>query len=218
MPLVFPNIVRFSVVGEVQGEACVMVLDTQVEYDFPGPPGIGREERIFDVAGDILNNYTDHLLPLQNWAYQAQEVRWVDLDSEDGSTGSRTSTSAESWPQVGAVEAAGLPNNVYAKVRKTIAGKSRQARQGVTRFGGLSEANTGTENVNVLTPTFVGQVNDGFEAFKDGVNGTGVDAYTINLGVLHTVNAVATGWSPISTWQCQSTVGTIRRRMPGYGD
>ena len=213
MPLVQQAIARFSIIGDLAGEACVNVLDVEINTD---PPDT-REDACFDVAGDLLNNWTDHILPNVSAIYTALRVNWVDLNSADGSTGSRSSTSANTWPLVGARSGAPLPNNTYARIQKVLSGRSRQERSGTLRLGGILEEDTvgGLEN-NVLAPTAQAAFNSAFEDLKDGINGGGLFENK-NLAVVHTVNREATGFSLISTFQCQPVVGTLRRRMPGYG-
>lgn len=210
MPLVISKVARFSVVGNLFGQDCVNVLDV----DFDGFTN-SREETCFTIAGDILNNWSDHILPIVSAGYEAREVRWVDLDSLTGSTGSRSSTSAETWPSTGGLEANTLPNSTYAKITKRVEGKNRAQRNGTLRLGGIVESMTTGANANQLDTTSIGTINTGFENLKDGING--ITGGTANLCVVHTVDGEATGKSQISTFACQSTVGTLRRRMPGYG-
>lgn len=213
MPLIQSGVARFSIVGDLAGEQCVNVLDANIDTD----TGVTREEACFAVAGDILNNWTDHILPNVSAIYTALSVNWVDLNSEDGSVGSRTETSAQTWPQTGARGGAPLPNNTYARVQKVLQGKSRQQRNGTLRLGGILEEDTvgGNENNNIA-PAAQTAFNTAFENLKDGINGGGLGS-SVNLVMVHTVNGAATGESVISTFQVQPVVGTLRRRMPGYG-
>lgn len=211
MPLVFDGVVRYSVIGNLFGEDCVNILDVDISTGF----GETREDACSDVAGDILNNWTDHILPRLSAGYEAREVRWVDLNSLDGSTGSRSSTDVETWPMTGSVAENTLPNNVYVKVVKAVQAKTRTERNGTLRLGGIPESATVGSNGNTLNTTYLTGISDAFEDFKDGING-GTDN-EVNLCVLHTVDGVATAKSTISRFNPASTVGTLRRRMPGYG-
>lgn len=214
VPLVFPDIVRYSVVASLAGELCVNVFDVKVEPTVLGD----RSDSILFVAKDILTNWTEHILPILTDVYVAQEVRWVDLDSLDGSTGSTSESDTEEWPQPGGNGAsAPLPNNAYYKIRKVLDGGGRQSRSGMVRLGGATESATTPGAPNVLTATYVTDLAAAFESFKDGINGVELDT-TINMGVLHTVEGQATGFTFISEFQPLSSVGTLRRRMPGYGD
>lgn len=214
MAIIAPGVCRFSVVGDLSGQDCINILDVEID-----PGGLqSRAEDCFNVAGDILNNWNDHILPNLCGNYSALRVDWVDLDSADGTTGSRSSTSAETWPAPGGRSAAPMPNNVYIRIRKNLQGKNRQQRSGTLRLGGAAEEDTagGLQN-NVLLLAAQTNLNADFEAFKDGINGQNVAGETRNLCVVHTVNDVYSGHSIISTFQTQPVLGTIRRRMPGYG-
>lgn len=213
MPITVDAVGRFTIVGTFTGEDCMNVLDVQFNTD----TGQSREEAAGDIAGDLLNQWNDHILPLLSANYTALEVRWVDLDSPTGSTGSRSSTDASTWPAAGAVEAETLPNNVYIKIAKILQGKNRTERNGVLRLGGIPESYTSGANGNLVNSTPLANLAAAFEALKDGING-GVGATERNLVQVHTQDGVGTGSSIISTFQPQPIVGTLRRRMPGYGD
>lgn len=214
MALIFPLICRFTVVGSFAGQDCMNVLDCKVDDN--GGGFLSRAERIHGLAGDILNNWTDHILPLLSTQYTALQVRWVDLDSAEGTTGSRSATDAETWPMTGNNPGPALPGNVYAKVIKQVQGKTRTQRNGVLRLGGLAEAATVSQDANRLEAGTIAEINAGFEDLKDGITGL-AGGWDIETGVLHTVDGVATEWSPLSIFNCAPVVGTIRRRMPGYG-
>lgn len=213
MPLIVNGVARFSVIGNLFNEDCVNVFDVRLTTTAP----TSREDACFDTAGDILNNWTDHILPRLSAGYQAREVRWVDLNSETGSTGSRSATDDNTWPENGTVEENTLPNNVYVKVRKNLEGKTRQQRNGTTRLGGIPESATVGADGNVLNTTYVDNTNAAFEDFKDGINDGTPSGTSSELVVVHTVDGEADGYSVISTFSVQSVVGTLRRRMPGYG-
>lgn len=214
MPLVFPDIVRFTVVGAYGEQECLNILDAEVQSE---GSLVDREEAIFAVAGDIINNWVDHILPVVHANYQINEVRWVDLNTATGSTGSRTETDAETLPQFGSLSGSGMPGNVYVKVVKTLQGKDRTQRNGILRLGGVAESTTVDSDVNSILDTHAAAVNSAFENFKDGINGAALGTET-NLGVLHTVEGVATDFSRLSTFSARTGLGTIRRRMPGYGN
>lgn len=213
-PLIAPGVARFTVVGRLQGEDCMNIFDVDIDT---GAPGSTRGEECFATAGDILNNWSDHLIPNLVAQYTAVEVRWVDLNSATGTTGSRSSTSDTTWPETGGYTGVNpASNNVYYKVRKNLSGGNRQSRRGVTRLGGVAENATQDGDGNRVKPAIVSDLNAAFEQFKDGINGSPGTAIR-NLCVVHTVNRQYVGKDDISTFQVLDTVGTIRRRMPGYG-
>lgn len=217
MALIAPGICRFSIIGTLQGQQIVNVFDYQV--DTTGDIQ-SRGTAIYELAGDILNNWTDHVLPGLSAEYSATEVRWVDLNSADGETGSRSTTSNETWPQPGTVTGGVLPNNVCALVVKRLEGKNRQARNGLTRLAGVPEAFTVPSSGNNLTGDAVTGYTESLNEFLAGSNdveGEG-DGITRKMVVVHTVEQVYSGYSDVETFQAKSVVGTIRRRMPGYGN
>lgn len=213
MALVVPGIVRYSIIQEYLGQEVVNIVDIDIDNE---SFTTSREEACFEVAGDLLNNWHDHVLTRQVAALSALEVRWVDLDSESGSTGARSSTSAETWPAVGGKPEPGLPGNAVARVRKNLQGGNRQSRRGEVRLAGVAEGMTEPTNGNVLRSIFLDDLNVGFEAMKDGINGTDNDR-TVNMAQVHNPRDGEPSSSHISTFTALSVVGTQRRRMPGYG-
>lgn len=212
MALIAPDICRYTIVGSLNGQDCMNVLDVRIT-DFALAT---REELIFEIAGDLLNQWDDHVLGVVANVYTAEQVRWVDLNSADGSTGARSSTDGNTWPANGRVEYPALPNNTYAKVIKVLEGKGRTERNGALRLGGIMEEQTLTPSPNTLTAAAREDINDAFENLKDGIN-EGVLGASVNLVVVHTVDDEYTGYSEIANFSCAATLGTIRRRMPGYG-
>lgn len=214
MALIAPGVARFSIVATLLGEECVNIVDCDIDT----ATGETRDDACFGVAGDILNNWSDHLLPVLNAVYEPQEVRWVDLNSESGSVGVRSTTDANEWPDHGALGAAPLPGNTYAKATKVLRDRNRGERQGMMRLGGLTETDTDAGNGNRLTNAKVSDLNAALEAFKDGVQGGEVTGRTVNICVVHTLDRAFVSRSLLSSYQVQTVVGTLKRRMPGYGD
>lgn len=213
MPLIAPDVARFAINGDLNGEDCINIIDVALT----GPGIESRENACSATAGDILNNWTDHILPLLSGVYTANSVSWIDLDSADGSTGTRTSTSDKSWPASGGQAVAPVANNTYARIAKVVDGKSRRQRNGTLRLGGIPEAYTSGGNGNVIEAGPRGNINAGFEAFKDGVNDGEIASESSTIVLVHTVDGVYSGRSDLSRYSCRTTVGTLRRRMPGYG-
>lgn len=214
MALIFPDIVRYSIVGSLHGEECINVLDVKMEQTQTG--GASRAAMIYETAGDLLNQWSDHIVPLLVSTYTAEEVRWVDLDSATGSTGARSSTDGSTWPESGGGGSNPLPNNAYAKIVKALDTHTRTARNGALRLGGIPEGFTAGLDGNQLNETARTNLTDAFENLKDGINGV-LDGWTINIGVLHTINGEATGFTFVANFEPALNVGTLRRRMPGYG-
>lgn len=217
MALIAPGICRFSILGLLQGQQIVNVFDFQI--DTTGDI-VSRSDAIWGLAGDILNNWTDEVFPALSAEYSATEVRWVDLNSATGETGSRSSTDANTWPMPGDVTGGVLPNNVCALLVKRLEGKNRQARNGLTRLAGIPEAFTVPSAGNNLTGDAVTGYTNAMNTFLADTNDVEgpVDGPTRKMVVVHTVEQAYVGYSDVESFQAKSVVGTIRRRMPGYGD
>lgn len=213
MALVAPNIVRYTIVGTLGGEDCMNVFDIRITEDVLE----GREDAIPRVAGDLLNQWSDEIIPFLAAGYTATEVRWVDLDSAAGGTGSVSSTDGTTWPESGGSPDPALPNHTYAKMVKNLENKTRQQRNGALRLGGIVEAATAAGSPNTISAGSRSAYDAAFEALKDGIQEGGVTG-SINLVVVHTVDLVFSGYSEIASFSCAPVVGTLRRRMPGYGD
>lgn len=208
-PIVAGGIIRFSVVAELLGQTCINIVDVDLDTDV----GTTRSEEAFSIAGDIINNWDDHVMGNLVSDYTALRVDWVDLDSLNGSVGSRSVTSDTTWPAAGRATGNAMPGHTYARIRKNIQGGGRQSRRGVLRLSGLPESYVSGNNI--LTENVTG-LNAAFEQFKDGINGSPSSSVR-NLAVVHVPASGPVSSSHISTYSCDSVVGTIRRRMPGYG-
>lgn len=217
MALIAPGICRYSVIGRLEGQLIVNVFDIQIDTTGGGET---RGEAIFQVAGDVLNNWSDHILNRVSGEYVAEEVRWVDLDSADGQTGSRSSTSDNTWPAPGENLGGALTNNTCALVTKVLEGKARNQRNGMTRLAGIPGGQLASGNANALSPAAVTSYSQGFNAFLVGVNDTEGPVIGVqrNLVVVHTVDGEYTSFSRVQEFICRPGLGTIRRRMPGYGE
>lgn len=212
--LVFPEIVRYTIVGNINGEDCMNILDVKLSAN---GSTASRDQQISRVAGDILNNWSDHIVPVLHQDYVAEEVRFVDLDDEDGITGSVSSTDGSTWPENGGATGAGMSNNVYVKMVKVLSTHSRTSRNGALRLSGIPAITADSGVSYRVSEEWRTGFNDRFEDFKDGINGI-EELYETNIGVLHTVDKVATGFTFMQAFRCAPNFGTIRRRMPGYGD
>lgn len=212
MPIIAPEVARFSIVGQYGGQLVVNVIDVSIDTD----PGTTRPDAIFNVAGDLLNQWSDHVLPLLQPEYSAQEVRWVDLDSLSGSTGARSSTDGSTWPEAGTQTGFPMPGNVTMRMVKQITG-ARGRRAGQLKLAGMSEGYTLDGSPNVWDPAAIAAFNTAFEDLKDGINGAVAEGYTANIVVVHTVDDEWVATSPVTNFSGAPTVGSMIRRLPGYG-
>lgn len=212
MALIAPGVARFSIIGSIAGQDVINVIDIK----FSPADLESRAEGCARLAGDLLNQWSDHILPTLCNEYTAIEVRWVDLDSISGSTGAVNSTDGSTWPEAGSASGDPLPNNVYAKMVKVLEGKTRVQRNGALRLSGIPRTMIALANANELTAGARTDLATRFEDLKDGINGA-VSGGEQNIVVVHTVGDVFTSTSDVAQFSPALNVGTIRRRMPGYG-
>lgn len=215
MPIIAPGVVRYAIEGRQGGQEIVNIVDVNISDVLGG----SRDEAIETVAGDLLNQWSDHILPLLSNVYSAEAVSWIDLDSADGGTGSVSSTDGSSWPEPGGSAGAPMPNNVTMRVRKVING-ARGRRSGSMRLAGTLEAWTGDAGPNLWQTNVLATFATAFEALRDGINGSeggGSVDYTANIVVVHTVDDAYVADSNVTSFQPLPQIGTQRRRMPGYG-
>lgn len=219
--LIWPNAVRFSINGTYGGRNVANVFDMRID---DVSVGAERDDAIFDQAGDILNAWTTNLLPIVVNDYTALSVSWVDLNSATGTTGTRSSTADETWPQNGATSSDPTPGNVAALITKVAPGGGRRSRNGRLYVVGVSETQTDNTNAGNLTSTAVGQYTTAMEAFSSDISNTLLaDGYSSNMTVLRTINQgtpsspdiVAVGNDDVTAMVCQQRLATQRRRLRG---
>lgn len=166
-PIVVPGVARFSVIQSIGGQPVVNIIDMQV--DTTGSP-VSRSEALDIVAGDILNNWDDHILQAQRADISAQEVRYLDLNSLNGPTGSRSSTSANTWPKAGADSAgASMPAVVAMRVDKRTAG-GRGTKQGRMYLAGIHEQGTDNGVTQTWNSSWITSFNAALASFLEGIN------------------------------------------------
>lgn len=211
--IVAPGICRFTVNAVANGRPVANIIDMRV--DTTGA-AISREQAVFNLAGDIINNWDDHVMTLTTNQYTAQSVSWVDLDAADASVGERSVTSDTSWPKVGRATGGTAQGNVAYRVNK-VGGVTRGQRRGRMYLPCVSEdANLGT-NGNLVNPTFVGYVNDAMGEFLSGVNDNEVPGrdYASYMVVVHLIGDTFESTSDVEQLICDPTFGSQRRRLRG---
>lgn len=209
--IVAPSVCRFTVNGVANGRPVANIVDCQV--DTTGSV-ISRAEAIFNLAGDIINNWDDHVMTLTTSQYTAQSVSWVDLNSVDGTVGERSVTSDTSWPANGRATGGTAQGNVAYRVNK-VGGVTRGQRRGRMYIPCVSEdANLGT-NGNLVNPTFVGYVNSAMGEFLDGINDDIIPGreYSSKMVVVHLVGDTFESYSDVEQLICDPTFGSQRRRL-----
>lgn len=209
--IIAPGICRYTVNGTYAGQPIANIIDMQI--DTTGSVE-SRSSAVEAQAGILINEWSDHILPIVSAAYVATSVSWVDLDSLSGSTGERTSTDQEDWPLVGGLVGAPTPGNVAVRVGKRIT-PTRGQRQGRMYLVGQPEANTDAANPNVLTSAVITTINSQLESFLGNINQSDGDiiGYTSQMVVVHTVDDVFEDYSVVQALTVEARLGSQRRRL-----
>ena len=212
--LIAPAICRFAVNGTYGGRAVVNIVDMQI--DTTGST-LAREDACFQQAGIIINEWDDSILTNLESYYKANSVSWVDLNSEDGSVGERTSTVDTTFPQPGKrTGTAAMPGNVALRINKTIVAQRGQ-RQGRMYLAGVSEAMTNGSVPNSLEAGQIATWNTALAAFLGDIAQSDSDplSYNSKMVVVHTVDGVFTTYSDVTALTVDEFLGSQRRRLRG---
>lgn len=208
--IVAPGVCRYTINATYAGQDVANVFDYHIDGTNPLED---RSLHIFEQAGDILNNWSDHIVPLLASPYVARSVSWVDLTSLDGETGSRSSTSEHTWPMAGGNGAQAFPGNVALRIDKVQSG-GRRARNGRTYLVGLPEVGQGNPTNNEWDGTILETFGEAMADFVDGTNSeAGPDGREVDMVVVHTVNGVFQSRSNVTGVRAQANVASQRRRL-----
>lgn len=212
MALIINGVCRYAVHQSYAGRAVVNIIDMRV--DTTGSP-VSREDALESVAGDIINNWDDHIRPSQINDLVCESVSWVDLDSANGSVGQRSSTSATTWPTAGGTESPiPFPGMVAMRILKNTTG-GRQARKGRMYLCGFDEGKSG-DNPNQWLPAFVSVMNTSMSSFLSGIRDTGamldVERFPV---VVHTPKGATPTATEVTSYSVDPVMGTQRRRTRG---
>ncbi len=212
MALVFPNICRYVIEQTFLGRPAINILDMDVQEH-----EISRAEAVFNVAGDIINNWDDHVMGALAEGVSFNAVSWVDLNTPDGPTGRRTSTSDTTLPKAGGASGNTSPASVAMLVSKQTV-SARGQRQGRWFLPGVTEQ---WLNGNTIESSFIASVNTGLQSFLDGVSDeVPIEAVAKFPVVLHTttkgvdgpIPPLAVGASRVLALTADSRVASQRRR------
>lgn len=208
MALVVPGITRFAVNATLATRPVVNIIDLQI--DTTGT-ALSRAEANEAAAGNIINAWKEHVLPLVSDQYVFQSVSWVDLDSATGDTGARTSTSTTTLPDPGNVIETPVPSNTSILVTKS-ASTGRGQRNGRMYVAGAPDASVQTNN---LQPLATWQA--AFSALLTEVNDEPLTPVNFDRtwSVVHTVgpNPTTGTFTPVQSLAVQQRVATQRRRL-----
>lgn len=201
-----PECVRYTLHGLYLGKPVATVLDMYVNnallVDYSG--------ELFTLAGDILNNWAQHVVPGLSNQYQFTSISWLDL-GDGGWTGERTGTDSYDLPVAGGEAGQPISGNTAMLVLKATEAR-RGERQGRMFLPGAVEPYI---EGNFLTPAFVASFNsDNLVPFYDGINdnGTGPGEAAHWPVVIHTKNGVYQSRSRVNAFTLQGQVASQRRR------
>lgn len=208
--IVAPNIVRYTINASYAGQAVANVFD----YRIVGGGGLGdRNEWIWEQAGDIINNWDDHIVSRLASPYIARSVSWVDLNSLDGEVGVRSQTSDTTWPKAGGNGAQAFPGNVALRLDKQQSG-GRRARNGRTYLVGLPEVGQGNPTNNEWDGGILTEFTDAMNTFLTDTNSQeGPDTREVDMVVVHTVDGVYQSHSNVTGFAGRANVASQRRRL-----
>lgn len=208
--LIAPSIARFAIEGTINGRAYANVL----HYRLFQLLGISREGACRHKAGDILNSWNGHMMQYQSASLTLDRVSWLDLDSEDGSRGERTSTGTVNWPASGAQSVTMAPNVSMRVNKQSTAGRGQ--RSGRIYIGPPQETWT-TGDISRLIPSIIEDVNESLENFRSDTEGAesvdGGGDYDCGMVVVHTRNGQFRGYSDVTGLTLESLLATQRRRL-----
>lgn len=165
MPLVFANLVRYSINGTYLGRPWVNVIDMVVDANGGSNT---READVEEVAGVVLGNFNDHVLDGLNTSVQFNSVSWVDLTALDGSTGNITGANGTNLPQVGTEGGTPYAASVSMLVTKQTV-SARGQRQGRWYLVGATEQNV---EGNMFTDSHVDDMNTALSLCLEGLTET----------------------------------------------
>lgn len=213
--IVAPDVCRFTFVGEYLSKPCLNTLDMVVLN--PVPISGTRSEHIQTVANTLLDAWAEEVAPLSQQSYSFDELRWIDLDSEDGEVGSLTATQSRTLPVNGGGTGEPYTAAVAALVTKVTA-RQRGLRQGRLFLAPPDETNIAG---NILSGPFLAVANANLSDFVERITETSVldDAqyfptvvHTRNAGTPQNPNVVYVNNTQITDFQMSGRVSTQRRR------
>lgn len=218
--LIAPNIVRYTINGTYGGRDVANVLDFRL---IPTTPPTSRADAIAAHAEVLVTAWASTILTRICDDYVAQDVSWVDLNSEDGTVGSTSTGTGTDFPAAGAVTDTPMPGNVALRALKQITAVRGQ-RKGRLYLVGIPESTTVGGAPNTVDPTIIDDWNVVLDDFLDDVNvavGVGEAEYNALLAVVHThldtdvtPNVLEySGYSLVNALLVDNRLRTQRRRL-----
>lgn len=216
-PLIYNSIVRYTYNSTYAGRDVANVMDMAV---IPAgattrPVAIQRvAECLIDAWWDLLN-----LGPI-NTGFQTNSLSWVDMNSTSGSTGNTNAGFLHTLPKTGESDGNRMPGNVAYRVNKSILG-SRGKRSGRMYLAGVNEEATAKTNPNVLTSAYATDLGGKIATYFNAIDETFTGVVTCYPVVTHTEEQgdppviVAAGFSTVTSFLVDTTLGSQRRRLRG---
>jgi len=168
MPFVVPSVAQYTIHGLQANRQIATIICMHIDTTGTIQQ---RSDAVAAMAGIVLNQWDQDLLPTICGTYTANSVSWVDLNSATGSVGSRSSTSTHTWPKNGGNTIAASPGNVCALVHKNLT-STRGSRRGRLYMPGVAESFTDPGVPNQLTTSAVTAYNTALTSFLGNLNQT----------------------------------------------
>lgn len=214
MTMTVPEVARFTIIGHwTNGHAMDCVFDYQI--DVSGGPS-ERADVIATQAGNLVSKWQELMMPNFADNYTVDGVHFVDLDSEDGSTGDVGVDPGEA--SSGGVVNASITPNVSLLVKKVIIG-SRGTRSG--RFYCPPTLESTIDENGVIDGAFLTPFQANCDTFLEETKVSIESLEVTRMVVVHLGprpvaplpdNRVGT-FSVVSELVALSTVATQRRRL-----
>jgi hypothetical protein len=207
-PIIAPGVCEFTLIGTWIDRPWNTVLDIDINSDIAGD----RDVNIEDQAQVLLNEWIDHVRPVCGANCVLTEVRWVDLDTASGVTGSRSDpTAPRVMPSAGTLTGDSLSGAACCLVKKNTA-SARGVRSGRIYMPGLVESQT---NGNLIGSGSLAALVTAWDDFLAGVNQDhdGAFDYDSRLQVVHTTGGVFDSMSEVTSLSPQARLATQRRRL-----
>lgn len=218
MAFIVPQVCRYTVHQNQDGNPVFNVVDMQIDTTGSSQ---SRGDAIAAQAGIIVSNWADHVMQYLANDLQATEVSWVDLDDEDGSTGSTSTGPQTDFPAVGGSASAPCPAGVCFLVKKNLEGSSRARRTGRMYLSGVATGHLDVNDGSLVDGATKTLIQAALNTFLGDITQTAFDpaGHTSKLVVPHILtrdpdtDAPLTGdYTDVSTLVLDSRVGFQKRR------
>lgn len=206
MPLVVPNVARYTIEGTYLDAPVANVIDIFIPDGWSGYP---RDNAVETVGRNVLTGWYEEILPVMKGQYIATAVTWVDLNTADGSTGTVVvgAQPEHTLPYPGAI--GGEP---YTAAVATLVTKNTTARRG-ERQGRMFLCPPGEADIigNTIQPDYLNALNGALSDLMTYlVAGSDSDCYPV---VVHQSASSSIGTStPVTGFKARARVSTQRRR------